>query len=48
MVSTRRLIYNDNVTIVSCGPEGLGSYDERGFLTDKSDGFPPLPDGPPD
>jgi hypothetical protein len=29
------LIYNDNVTFVSCGPDGQpGSYDERGFLTD--------------
>ena len=30
------LIYNGNVTIVSCGPDGLGEYDERGFLTDLS------------
>lgn len=31
------LIYNDNVQIVSCGPDGvLGEYDERGFLTDLS------------
>ena len=32
------LVYNDNVTFVSCpaGSDGPGAYDERGFLTDLS------------
>ena len=36
------LIYNDNVTFVSCGPDGEpGNYDERGFLTDLNPVPPP-------
>ena len=35
------LIFNENVTFVSCAPDGVGSYDERGFLT------PLRPYGPP-
>ena len=35
------LIYNDNVTIVSCGPQGLGPYDDRGFITDQTAGLYP-------
>ena len=48
LMDTREwLIYNDNVTFVSCPPDaGPGTYDERGFLTDANPPEPAPNEGP--